>query len=397
MSIAPGIAAESGESTALLTAVAALRAEIRTYQHEIEAHRRIPATLVEQLREVGLFRLLVPRDHGGLQVDLLTALRVLEAVAQGDGATAWNLTQTMVYQQLVWSLPSEGIAEIYAPGPDVIFSGTAGPVGGRAVAVSGGYLVSGSWKFGSGSAEAAWMVQGCEVYDGEMRRIDDQGQPVRVRTFVRTEDCTMQDTWYVSGLQGPGSNDWSIHNIFVPEHRTQSGGFRGTWPGLGSMDAYPLFAGPHLAAVALGIARAAIEAFTELATEKTPRASATLLREQPEVQTWLGKAVALVASAQAWRDAVARDVWQTVVLSQTLTLEQRARTRLCATLCVDSAIEAVDLLYRAAGTTSLRQDHLIGRCWRDVHAVGQNFNVAPEFYAIAGRAFLGLEPGPKLR
>ena len=158
-----------------------------------------------------------------------------------------------------------------------------------------------------------------------------------------------------------------------------------------------MFAGPHFGAVALGIARAALDAFTTLATEKTPRASTALLREQPEVQTWVGKAEALVASAQAWRDAVATDTWQTVVAGDRLPVGKRARIRLCATLCVDNAIEAVEMLYRAAGTTSLHQDHILSRCWRDVHAVGQNFNVAPEFYTIAGRAFLGLEPGAKLR
>ncbi|HLZ72906.1 MAG TPA: hypothetical protein VKV26_23625 [Dehalococcoidia bacterium] len=100
-----------------------------------------------------------------------------------------------------------------------------------------------------------------------------------------------------------------------------------------------MFAGPHFGAVALGIARAAIDAFTELATVKMPRGTRTLLRGQPEVQTCLGNAEALVSSARAWQDAVAVDGWNTVAAGGVL--------------------------------------------------------VAPEFYSIAGRVFLGLDPGPK--
>jgi indole-3-acetate monooxygenase len=337
----------------------------------------------------------VPRDRGGFQADLLTVLRVIELVAEGDGATGWNLTQTLVGQQFVWSLPPAGIDEIYAAGPNVIFSGTARPVGGRAIAVPGGYRVSGSWSFGSGSAESDWMLQGCEVYDGETQRLDHAGQPVRIRAFARTAECVIQDTWQVTGLRGTGSNDWSLDDVFVPQRRTQPASLHPTWPGSGPIDSGGIYA--PFGSVALGIARAAIGALTELATEKTPRAATVLLREQPEVQQWLGKAEALVSSAQAWRDVVTAETWQVVTAGASLSLQQRARIRLCQTLCVDNAIEAVDLLYRAAGTTSLRLDHVLGRCWRDVHAVGQNFNAAPEFYAIAGRALLGLDPGPKLR
>ena len=47
-------------------------------------------------------------------------------------------------------------------------------------------------------------------------------------------------------------------------------------------------------------------------------------------------------------------------------------------------------------TTSIAQSHRLARCWRDVHAVGQTFQVLPEYYLVGGRVFLGLDPGPKL-
>lgn len=411
-----GSGQSDGRCAAILAAAAGLREEIRGYQAEIEAKRRLPTPLVQRLRESGVYRLLAPRERGGAEAQLSTALHAIELLAEGDGAVGWNLTQTMVGQQFACGLSPEGADEIFAGGPDVLFSGTARPAGGRALAVKGGYVVSGTWSFGSGSAESDWMLQGCDVFDGEAPRVDGNGQPAHIRVFVPTADCNIQDTWHVSGLRGTGSNDWSIERVFVPACRSMPATLGAGWPGLTMpvsdpqqpdpdgrpaatglvSDGTRLIAGSFFAAVALGLARAAIEEFTALAVSKQPRASRTLLREQPEVQSWLGRAEALVSSARAWSDAVAEESWRTVAGGATLSPEERARIRLCATQCVESCIEAVHPLYRAAGTTSLREENRLGRCWRDLQAVGQNFNVAPEFYAIAGRVALGLDPGPKL-
>ena len=53
-------------------------------------------------------------------------------------------------------------------------------------------------------------------------------------------------------------------------------------------------------------------------------------------------------------------------------------------------------MFRAGGTTSIEKSHRLARCWRDVHVVGQHTNVHPDYYAVGGRAFLGLDPGPRL-
>jgi hypothetical protein len=94
---------------------------------------------------------------------------------------------------------------------------------------------------------------------------------------------------------------------------------------------------------------------------------------------------------------VVGDFWSTAVAGQPVTRAQYARGRLAGSYAVDNAMQAVDLLYRAGGTTVIQRGDLLGRCWRDIHIIGQNFNVDPEYYLIAGRELLGLDPGPKLR
>jgi indole-3-acetate monooxygenase len=265
------------------------------------------------------------------------------------------------------------------------------------VPVDGGYVVSGRWRFGSGCRECDWMVGSCHVFQGDQPRLAPDGAPELRRVVVPAAECTVVDTWDVIGLRGTGSHDWTVTDLFVPERRTQYFDTRWTqWPG--TLYALPLdaFQGPHFSPIATGIARAGLDALAELAGGKTPRQTPGLLREQAQVQEWVGRAEALLGAAQAYRAAVSADVWETVAAGRPVTLEQQARCRLAACHAADGALQAMDLMYRAGGTTSIERNHRLARCWRDVHVVGQTFQVLPEFYMLAGRAFLGLDPGPKL-
>ena len=78
-------------------------------------------------------------------------------------------------------------------------------------------------------------------------------------------------------------------------------------------------------------------------------------------------------------------------------LEQRARCRLASTYAAESARQAMDLVYRHGGSTSFKRDSRLAECWRDLHTVGQTVTLAPEWYPIGGRVYLGIDPGPRLR
>ncbi len=139
----------------LVQAAAALRPVIRSYQEEIEREQRLPQALVEQLHAAGFYSLVIPRELGGLQVDPLTYLRVVELVSEGAGSVGWNLANNSIGQLVTLGLPDEGVHEIYAHGADTVIAGTAVQGGGQAVPVDGGYRVSGRWRFGSGCQESA--------------------------------------------------------------------------------------------------------------------------------------------------------------------------------------------------------------------------------------------------
>jgi alkylation response protein AidB-like acyl-CoA dehydrogenase len=393
----------SMESGPLLETAAELSKVARGLQDDIERERRLPPQLVEQLRAAGFYSMMIPRSLGGRQVDLLTFLRVAEVMAEGDASVGWNLTNNSVGQLIALSLPEAGVEEIFgAGGADTIVAGTAVPGGGTAVPVEGGYRVTGRWPFGSGCRESQWMLANFDILDGDRPRADPDGTPALYRGFFRPSECTIIDTWDMTGMRGTGSHDWTVTDVFVPERRTVRVDGRlltnqwHRWPG--TLYALPVHAlvGPHHSVVATGIARAGIDALTELAGAKVPRGRVGLLRENAQVQESVARAEALLGAAQLFRAAALRDVWETVASGQETTLQQRARCRLAASFAVDSARQAMDLMYRAGGTTSSKRTHQLARCWRDLHVVGQAASIAPDWYPVVGRVLLGLDTSPRL-
>jgi alkylation response protein AidB-like acyl-CoA dehydrogenase len=391
-------------SAGLLEAARALQPIVSGYQDETERERRIPPPLVEQLRAAGFYSMVVPKELGGLEVNLVTFLRAAELMAEADGSVGWNLANSAVQQLIALSLPEAGVKEIYEHGPDTIIAGTAVPGGGTAHEVDGGYVVTGRWPFGSGCRESTWMLGNFDILDGDgdqRRRAPDSSFMLR-RGFFPTSECSIIDTWDMTGMRGTGSHDWSVTDQFIPVRRTVEVPGRlllnqwSHWPG--PFYALPVHAliGPHHSVVATGIARAAIDALTDLAGAKVPRGRQGLLRDQPHIQEAVARAEALLGAAQTYRRAVIEDMWDTCAAGQESTLEQRARCRLAASFAVDSARQAMDLMYRAGGTTSSRRTHRLARCWRDLQVVGQAASVMPDWYALSGKALLGLEPGPRL-
>jgi alkylation response protein AidB-like acyl-CoA dehydrogenase len=156
--------------------------------------------------------------------------------------------------------------------------------------------------------------------------------------------------------------------------------------------------GPHHSMIATGIARAGIDAPCELAGSKVPRGGGRggLLRDREAVQDAVARAEATLSAAQAYRAACVRELWDTVATGGSSTSEQRAKCRIAASYAVDSARSAMDLMYRAGGTTSSEHTSQLAKCWRDLHVVAQAAAVMPEWYAVAGRALLGLDASPRL-
>ena len=393
------------EAQQVVQDAAAMRPLLRDCREEVEREQRLPPALVARMRDAGFYRMVIPRALGGLQADPLTYIRVVELLAEGLGSAGWNIANNGIGQLVTLGLPDDGVHEVHGQGGGVsTIAGTAVQGGGQAIPVDGGYRVTGHWTFGSGCQESAWMLGSFQILDdGQPRRRADGGTHWR-GVFPRAEATIVPGSWDVSGLRGTGSFDWTVENVFLPERRTviHAGAPLDNqwsrWPGLTYALPAQAWVGPHHSAVITGIARAGIDALIALAVEKTPRGRpGALLCENPQVQDAVGRADSVLNAGRAYRGATIAALWNTIAAGGETTLEQRARCRLASTNAADSARTAMDQMYRLGGSTSFKRESRLAECWRDLHVVGQTVTVGPEWYPIAGRALLGMDPGSRLR
>ena len=388
----------------VVRAAAALQPMLRDCHDEIEREQRLPRALVEKMCAAGFYRMVIPRALGGLGVDPLTYLRVVELLAEGAGSVGWNIANNSIGQLVTLGLPEEGVEEIYGHRGDTIIAGTAVQGGGQGVPVEGGYRISGRWQFGSGCQESSWMLGSFQIIENGEPRRGPEGKPLFWRgIFSRAEAEVVPGSWDVAGLRGTGSFDWTVKDVFLPERRVMvHAGVPldnqwSRWPGVTYQLPAVCWVGPHHSAVISGIARAGIEALIELAGGKTPRGRTGLLCDNPQVQDAVGRADAILNAGRAYRTAMITELWNTVAAGKETTLEQRARCRLASTYAGDSARQAMDLVYRHGGSTSFQRPSRLAECWRDLHVVGQTVTIAPEWYPIGGRVYLGIDPGSRLR
>jgi len=358
----------------------------------ISAARQLPADLVMELAAARLFRVALPEAEGGMGADVLTTLRVIEEVARADGSTGWCLAMGINTLRQSAQLAAEVRREIFFGDPVGISAGSAN-ARGRAVAVPGGYRVTGHWLFASGCMHASALHGACKVFDGDAPRLRPDGeQEVRIAFFFPKTLARIVDTWDVSGLRGTGSHDVVVEDLFVPEERTFSAAERRarvTGP-INRMHGFDL-AGCGFCCVGLGVARAAIDAFVELAQAKIPRMSAgTVLREKEMVQAQVGEAEALLRSGRSLLFEVVEEMWETALAARPIAERQRADLRLAMTHAAQSAARATHLVCVAAGTTSIFASSPLERYARDAEVVTRHNQLQVVNYEAVGRTVLGL-------
>lgn len=378
----------------LIEAARALAPQIRALRDEIEAERSLPVPLVAALRRAGLFRLWLPQPLGGFEVDPAAFIRIVEQVAQIDGAAGWNLMIGAGTNFFLAFLRDDVARTIVAGDPDLITGGTLS-LQGRAIPVQGGYRVSGRWPFGSGCRHCSWLVGNCLVFEGGKQRIAANGLPDSRLAFFPPGGYEIIDTWHVGGLRGTGSQDYAVSDLFVPEERTFALGWdQPCQPGrLYAIPQGGLFA-CALTAVPLGIARGAIDALIELAAAKTATGQSIRLRERAAVQADVARAEAMLRSARAF-------VFETLTEAQAILegggevpLQLRALMRSAATHATVTAAQVVDLMYNAGGASSIYTTNPLERAFRDVHVATQHAMVSPATLEPAGKILLGLDLGP---
>lgn len=360
---------------------------------EIEAARRVPSDLLDELVRAGCFKLLLPASHGGVGADLPGTLRVLETLATADASVACTVGIAGGCWLDLVGLPRATFDEVFATAPDVIIAGVFRPAG-AAISVNGGYRVTGRWSSASGCEHATWIYGNCiEVPPEGAGGGDGDGAP-RMRMVVLAPDqVTIEDTWHVSGLCGTGSHHFRADDVFVPADRTLDP--MGDRPCLDE----PIVRTPLLsvyslavASIALGVARGALDDIVALATGKVPMLGSGSLSTNPLFQYEVATADTELRAARALAYELAEAAWAQSTSGIDPTLAERAHARAAGVWITGRAAAVVHTAYRNGGGTSLYAEHPLQRRLRDVHALTQHFLVKPDTLIAAGAVLAGQEP-----
>jgi alkylation response protein AidB-like acyl-CoA dehydrogenase len=381
--------AETFTGDRILAGARALLPRIRAAAEEIERGRRLPLPLVQAMKDAGIFRMPMPRIWGGPELDPLTQVRVVEELSYADPSVGW-CAMIGADGGYFSAFLEDAVGRALYPDLDLVTASSTRPTG-RAIVVDGGYRVGGRWQFSSGCQHSAYLVGNCFVFDDRGQRFLADGSPETRLCYLTADQCQILDTWTTTGLRGRGSHDFAAEDVFVPAERTFN---TRTSPVLrdGPLYAWSFMFVVNGAGVPLGAARAAIDALLDLAASKQTLAG-TGLRDEAWVRTAVARADTLVGGARGYVYDALGEFWDVLLKGDVPTLRQRARFRLTLAGASQLCVEAVDLMYQAAGGSSIYATNPLDRLFRDVHTVHQHITNAPKVFEVAGQMLLGQEPG----
>jgi indole-3-acetate monooxygenase len=368
----------------LLAEVEAVAPILTEQAPQSEKLGRLDEPTVEALRKTRLLRFACPRELGGYEADPVTVMEVLEAVTRIDGSAGWTLGILAVTSAIAGAfLPVKAVQQIFAKGVPPM-AGMIGPKG-NAEPVDGGYRVTGRWAFGSGIHHADWVIAGAVL----------PGQPPPAGTrmvLLPRRQVVIHDNWQVAGLKASGSCDYSIENVFVPDEMTfpfmDAMLGNAVTGGAALCLGLPALVMPFHMAIALGIARRALDEITEQAVEKvrgTPRSPPSPLSSNPNFQFALGKAELQLASARALAFQVLSSIWTEARAGRVPPPAMQAEVRAAAVYITEVAQRVTTVAFQSAGGGALFDTNPLQRCFRDVHAAGQHFMVSQSAYRALGQ------------
>ncbi|HEX6472699.1 MAG TPA: acyl-CoA dehydrogenase family protein [Streptosporangiaceae bacterium] len=398
VSPAPGGAAgppEPGLTPAEIIARAEAIAEaLVARQAETERRTFYARNTHEEFSRAGFYRILVPRRYGGYEFGVETFFRVVMALTRGCPSTGWMYCLGAVHALAVATLFDERAqAELFAGG-DFICPATVAPSGSAERTPDGGWALDGTWNYCSGAPYATHFMGHTLVSPGD-------GRPPEPMLFIIPRDQFRRlDDWGGQlGLKGSGSHSITIEGGRIPDHFTLNAHLSQLTiteetPGR-VLHANPEYGGGQLSfmlfelgALAVGMARGALDAFEDLMRTRTTIYPPIVGRaEDPDYQYRYGAAAGKIATAEAalldairqWSDACRRG-------PATFTKAFEWRLATISREVINLAWNAVEgHLFPLAGSSSVRQGDRVERVWRDMSTLHSHAGVALVLTGMANR------------
>ncbi|MFC9838237.1 3-hydroxy-9,10-secoandrosta-1,3,5(10)-triene-9,17-dione monooxygenase oxygenase subunit [Rhodococcus sp. NPDC127530] len=377
----------------VLRSVRGLLPMIAERADKVDESRRVSEQAIRELGDAGLFKMLQPRRYGGTESNPVHFFEVVRAVSGVCGSTGWLASVLGVHPWHLALFDDRAQRDVWGHDDSVLVSSAYAPVG-RLVPVEGGYRLTGDWHFSSGCEHASWALLGAMV-------VGTEGRPVDFMTaLVPRSDYRIHDVWDVVGMRGTASNEISAEGVFVPDHRIKRNYETAQLRGPGQkVNRGPLYRLPFatlfttaVAAPGVGVVAGCYERYLTVMRERVRLSlGGGRFVDDQFAQVAVARASSEIDAAMLQMDRNVRELWELAEAGEELPMSLRLRVRRDQVRATERALDAIDLLFKTAGGSSLSRGNAIERSWRDAHAGSVHVANEPErALALFGRGAFGL-------
>ncbi|MGY1496051.1 hypothetical protein ACW4TU_05400 [Streptomyces sp. QTS52] len=361
---------------------------------EGERERRLPDATVRAIDEAQLGMLWTARAYGGLETDVRTMSEVAKALSHYCPSTSWVVNNINGSNLLAAKFPRTARDEVFGDNPGAKLASVFAAAG-TAVRTEGGYLLTGTWPYGTGILHDDWAIL-------VARELDPDGEPVGgLSVLVPAADLTIDDTWHTVGMRATGSHTVVLRDAFVPEHRVIPAEVQRGRENATDVSLPPLFRTAAIAALAVVCASVVVgagQAARAFVVEKAPHRgiAPTKYTSQTDSRTFvssLGRTALSIDAAEMHVNRAADVIDEAARAAVSLPEGELLRIRGDVGQAVSLVTVALDELLWAHGAASFAESNPLQRYWRDANTAARhamlNVHVGHELY---GGSFFGLEP-----
>jgi alkylation response protein AidB-like acyl-CoA dehydrogenase len=354
--------------------------------------KRAPTEAVEKaLFDNNILWALLPKRLGGVGLSFTDFCRMQMEIAKGDPSISW-VVQIINGTSWVTSLAPDSVQDaVFGNGPTTVCGAYNPP--GKARKVDGGWIINGAWPYTSGSRQSKWAQQGVvlEGYDGPV-------VPGISMCYIPFSDLTIKDAWYVTGMQGTGSDISIATDVFIPEGQMvlmdeRAGQIDRTKRHFGApSDLLPVV--PVVRTTGIAQLIGAVEAMLEIVTAESGKPVLTTLigprTGSGAYMRDLGEAAAMIDTAKLILFHLVGELDKVGLTGVELTLADKARHRAQCAQMIKLVHGASESLMFQAGSSGFMLDKPISRYWKDVSMGLRHIQNIPTIgYEIYGRNLAG--------
>lgn len=381
------------EEAVLLGSLDDIRSLVKSNLQWIDEHKKLPVELLDALRKAGVLRMSMPKAYGGLELDPIRQVKLVQVLSGEDASVGWCVAISSEGGYYASLIPELTARRLYYD-PNLITAGTIAPAG-RARKVDGGYEVIGKWSFASFSQNADLIYGGCVVYENNQPKLKSDGAPLQLACFFKPDECDFVDTWNTSGLKGTSSQTFIVKKVFVAEDAVFN---------LSDSEIHrpePLYrlrcmSLVKMIGIPLGVAQSALIAFTDWVKVKKVLPEGHFMSDELTILSLIGRHQAEFEAVECHVYATLKTLWDGALSGVDPEPIDYIRFRGACVHAAKVCKSIILSLYSHSRSSVVYTSHPLERKLRDMLVACQHVTFSDYFYKTSGQVYLGQEVDDKL-